>query len=73
MRHGTARLRRREVAAVAVGNGLEFYDFVTYAFFAVQIGHSFFPARTSTGSLLASLAGSATGAAASRRCCCRSG
>ncbi len=56
MRHGTARLRRREVAAVAVGNGLEFYDFVTYAFFAVQIGHSFFPARTSTGSLLASLA-----------------
>ena len=33
----------RQVAAVAAGNALEFYDFVTYAFFAVQIGRSFFP------------------------------
>ncbi len=53
----TARpLRPRQVAAVAVGNALEFYDFVTYAFFAVQIGRSFFPAHSPTGSLLASLA-----------------
>ncbi len=49
-------LRRSQVAAVAVGNALEFYDFVTYAFFAVQIGRSFFPAHSPTGSLLASLA-----------------
>jgi MFS family permease len=31
------------VAAVAIGNGLEFYDFLTFSFFAVQIGHCFFP------------------------------
>ena len=56
MAHATQPLRPRQVAAVAAGNALEFYDFVTYAFFAVQIGRSFFPARTPTGSLLASLA-----------------
>ena len=26
-----------------LGNALEFYDFTTYAFFAVMIGHAFFP------------------------------
>ena len=41
---------------MAVGNGLEFYDFVTYAFFATQIGHTFFPSRTPGLSLLSSLA-----------------
>ncbi len=56
MEHATRPLRPAQVAAVAAGNALEFYDFVTYAFFAVQIGRSFFPARTPTGSLLASLA-----------------
>ncbi len=35
----------RKVAAVGIGNALEFYDFLTYSFFAVQIGHSFFPER----------------------------
>ncbi len=49
-------LNPRQVAAVAAGNALEFYDFVTYAFFAVQIGHSFFPSSSPSGSLLASLA-----------------
>jgi MFS family permease len=39
-----------------VGNGLEFYDFVTYAFFATQIGRTFFPSNTPGLSLLASLA-----------------
>ena len=39
-----------------VGNALEFYDFLTYAFFAVQIGQAFFPAANPTSSLLASLA-----------------
>ena len=42
--------------AVVIGNGLEFYDFVTYAFFAAQIGRTFFPSDTPGTSLLASLA-----------------
>jgi len=46
----------RQALAIAVGNGLEFYDFVTYAFFATQIGHTFFPSRTPGLSLLSSLA-----------------
>ena len=49
-------LRPRHVVAVAAGNALEFYDFVTYAFFAVQIGRTFFPSHSPGGSLLASLA-----------------
>jgi len=35
---------------------LEFYDFITYAFFAIQIGHAFFPAQSEYGSLMLSLA-----------------
>lgn len=46
----------RHVAAVVVGNALEFYDFLTYAFFAVYIGRAFFPSTSPTSSLLASLA-----------------
>lgn len=49
-------LRKRQVAAVAVGNAIEFYDFVTYAFFATQIGRTFFPSDEPGASLLASLA-----------------
>ena len=46
---------RAQLASVAAGNALEFYDFVTYAFFATQIGRALFPGdRTST--LLLSLA-----------------
>ena len=45
----------RHVAAVVVGNALEFYDFLTYAFFAVYIGRAFFPSSDPTSSLLASL------------------
>jgi MFS family permease len=44
------------VLAVALGNAVEFYDFVTYAFFAAQIGRAFFPSDTPGASLLASLA-----------------
>jgi MHS family citrate/tricarballylate:H+ symporter-like MFS transporter len=33
----------RKVLAVGVGNALEFYDFLTFSFFAIQIGHCFFP------------------------------
>jgi MHS family citrate/tricarballylate:H+ symporter-like MFS transporter len=45
----------RHVAAVVVGNALEFYDFLTYAYFAVYIGRAFFPSSDPTASLLASL------------------
>src|ERR1700684_1311145 len=45
----------RLVAAVVVGNALEFYDFLTYVFFAVYIGRTFFPSNSPTASLLASL------------------
>jgi MHS family citrate/tricarballylate:H+ symporter-like MFS transporter len=51
-----ASLPVRQVAAVVTGNAIEFYDFVTYAFFAAQIGRTFFPSDTPGTSLLASLA-----------------
>ena len=50
------RRRAWDVAAVVIGNGLEFYDFIAYAFFALQISRTFFPARTPGTSLLLSLA-----------------
>jgi MHS family citrate/tricarballylate:H+ symporter-like MFS transporter len=50
-----SRLSRSQIAAVAAGNALEFYDFVTYSFFAVQIGRSLFPGDVSQ-SLILSLA-----------------
>jgi MFS transporter, MHS family, citrate/tricarballylate:H+ symporter len=49
-------LKRRHVAAATIGNALEFYDFLTYAFFSIQIGHAFFPAQSAYGSLMLSLA-----------------
>jgi MFS family permease len=48
-------LRPAQIAAVAAGNALEFYDFVTYSFFAVQIGRTLFPGDASQ-SLILSLA-----------------
>ncbi len=47
---------QRAAFAATVGNMLEFYDFITYSFFAVEIGHAFFPAHTAYGSLMLSLA-----------------
>jgi MFS family permease len=44
------------VVAVFIGNGLEFYDFCTYALFAVYIGRTFFPTTDGSLSLLLSLA-----------------
>jgi len=52
----TASERRRAVAAATIGNGLEFYDFIIFAFFAIQIGETFFPSENSYLSLMASLA-----------------
>ncbi|MBN9588116.1 MAG: hypothetical protein BGN85_06055 [Alphaproteobacteria bacterium 64-11] len=45
-----------QIGAVIAGNALEFYDFLTFSFFAVQIGQAFFPSTDSTFSLLATLA-----------------
>jgi len=47
---------RRHIAAVTLGNALEFYDFLTFSFFAIQIGHAFFPSNSAYGSLMGSLA-----------------
>jgi MFS family permease len=44
------------VLGATIGNMLEFYDFVTYSFFATQIGHTFFPSKSEFASLLLSLA-----------------
>jgi MFS family permease len=44
------------VVATVLGNALEFYDFTTYAFFAVVIGRAFFPAHDPFISLLLSVA-----------------
>ena len=44
------------VLGATVGNMLEFYDFVTYSFFATQIGHTFFPSKSEFASLMLSLA-----------------
>jgi MFS family permease len=49
-------LKPGHVAAVAAGNALEFYDFLTYGFFAAQIGRTFFPSTVPNASLLAALA-----------------
>jgi MHS family citrate/tricarballylate:H+ symporter-like MFS transporter len=52
----TVPQRRRAVAAASLGNALEFYDFVTYAYFAIQIGRTFFPSVSPFVSLMGSLA-----------------
>ncbi|HLY05225.1 MAG TPA: MFS transporter [Rhizomicrobium sp.] len=46
----------KHVAAVSVGNALEFYDFVTYSFFSLYIGRAFFPGHNESTKLLLSLA-----------------
>jgi len=46
----------KQIAGVVAGNALEFYDFLTFSFFAVDIGKAFFPSADPTASLLASLA-----------------
>ncbi len=53
---GAQPVSRSVVAAAVAGNAMEFYDFTTYAFFAVYIGEAFFPASTPFMSLLLSVA-----------------
>src|ERR1700677_4936674 len=50
------RIPASAVVATVLGNALEFYDFTTYAFFAVMIGRVFFPTRDPLISLLLSVA-----------------
>ncbi|MBR1217926.1 MFS transporter [Bradyrhizobium sp. U87765 SZCCT0131] len=47
---------RGATLAATIGNMLEFYDFLTYGFFAVQIGRTFFPSHSPYASLMLSLA-----------------
>ncbi|HET9445985.1 MAG TPA: MFS transporter [Steroidobacteraceae bacterium] len=46
----------RRVLAVGVGNALEFYNFIAFAFFANQIARTFFPASQASSGLLFTLA-----------------
>jgi MFS transporter, MHS family, citrate/tricarballylate:H+ symporter len=46
---------KRHVAAAVAGNALEFYDFVTYTYFAIQIGDTFFPVNSDFMRLILSL------------------
>lgn len=48
-------ISRRQITAAVIGNALEFYDFTTYALFAVQIGRTFFPSQTPFENLMLSL------------------
>ena len=50
------RVKGSVVAAAVAGNALEFYDFTTYAFFAVYIGETFFPSHDPLMSVLLSVA-----------------
>jgi len=47
----TERVSRSIVAATVAGNAMEFYDFTTYAFFAIGRAWSRAPAWTQRGSL----------------------
>src|ERR1041385_7931754 len=50
------RIPLRHVLAVFVGNGLEFYDFLTFSYFAVYISRTFYPGGNPSAALLATLA-----------------
>jgi MFS transporter, MHS family, citrate/tricarballylate:H+ symporter len=52
--HSALPLRR--IAALVAGNALEFYDFLTFSFFTVQIGHTFFPNQNEDTKVLSTLA-----------------
>lgn len=53
---GGATVPLKRMAAIGLGNALEFYDFMISSFFAVQIGHAFFPAEFGARGLLLTLA-----------------
>jgi MHS family proline/betaine transporter-like MFS transporter len=45
------------IAAITIGNGLEFFDFTSYGFFTVLIGRLFFPVADPVDQLILSLTG----------------
>jgi MFS family permease len=49
-------LKTFHIVAVLAGNALEFYDFLVYGFFSIQIGKAFFPSANPYASLMLSLA-----------------
>jgi MHS family citrate/tricarballylate:H+ symporter-like MFS transporter len=51
-----SRFALHKVVAVGIGNALEFYDFLAFSFFSIQIGHAFFPAGETSHGLLYTLA-----------------
>jgi len=51
-----AYLPLSKVGAVAIGNALEFYDFLSFGLFSIQISHTFFPASQTSHGLLWTLA-----------------
>ncbi len=53
---GPGHFPARAAFAVGLGNALEFYDFVTFSFFALQIGRTFFPQIQPSHALLYALA-----------------
>ena len=53
---GSSTVSLTRMVAIGLGNALEFYDFMIFSFFAVQIGHAFFPAELGARGLLYTLA-----------------
>ena len=51
-----ASQRRRAIVATVIGNGLEWFDFTVYSFFAVIIARLFFPTGDELSSLLLAVA-----------------
>ncbi|MCX8505705.1 MAG: MFS transporter [Alphaproteobacteria bacterium] len=54
--HSNTTVSKNVVAAVVIGNALEFYDFLIYGIFAVYIGKAFFPSDGAYVSLLYAVA-----------------
>ncbi len=48
--------RRRAIVATVIGNGLEWFDFTVYSFFAIIIAKLFFPTGNDLSSLLLAVA-----------------
>ncbi|MGH7486832.1 MAG: MFS transporter, partial [bacterium] len=48
---------RRAIAAAALGNCMEWFDFGVYGYLAVTIGRTFFPSHDPTTELLAAFGG----------------
>jgi len=47
---------RRAIAACAIGNATEWFDYATYGFLAATLGADFFPSGNETAQLLSAFA-----------------